>query len=170
MCASPGRDVAHCRVLKTRGLTQAQAAKVLKMSQPRVSALVRGRLELFSIDALVEMLALASPLTTATAVDAPAWMVELTSKGAHTVTALIYGDEVGLQLVRVPAASDGQSAARLIPARLAKGELHIIALDLSTLRAQAHAPKGAPPMSWTASGRFITAFQSKTGTGVRVGW
>ena len=113
---------------------------------------------------------LASPLTTATAVDAPAWMVELTSAGTRPVTALIYGDEVGLQLVRVPAASEGQSAARLIPARLAKGELHIIALDLSTLRAQAHAPKGAPPMSWTASGRFITAFQSKTGTGVRVGW
>ena len=45
------------RVLKTRALTQAQAAKVLKVSQPRVSALVRGRLELFSIDALVEMLA-----------------------------------------------------------------------------------------------------------------
>lgn len=45
------------RVLKARGLTQAQAAKVLKVSQPRVSALIRGRLELFSIDALVEMLA-----------------------------------------------------------------------------------------------------------------
>ena len=44
------------RVLKARGLTQARAAKLLKVSQPRVSDLVRGRVELFSIDALVEML------------------------------------------------------------------------------------------------------------------
>ena len=44
------------RVLKARKLTQARAAKLLKVSQPRVSDLVRGRVELFSIDALVEML------------------------------------------------------------------------------------------------------------------
>jgi predicted XRE-type DNA-binding protein len=34
-----------------------KAAKVLGISQPRVSDLVRGRIESFSIDALVEMLA-----------------------------------------------------------------------------------------------------------------
>ncbi len=45
------------RVLKERGLTQAKAAKLLKVSQPRISDLVRGRVDLFSIDALVEMLA-----------------------------------------------------------------------------------------------------------------
>ena len=44
------------RVLKARKLTQARAAKLLKVSQPRISDLVRGRIELFSIDALVEML------------------------------------------------------------------------------------------------------------------
>lgn len=44
------------RVLKARKLTQARAAKLLKVSQPRISDLVRGRVELFSIDALVEML------------------------------------------------------------------------------------------------------------------
>lgn len=44
------------RVLKARKLTQARAATLLKVSQPRVSDLVRGRVELFSIDALVEML------------------------------------------------------------------------------------------------------------------
>ena len=44
------------RILKAEGLTQVKAAKVLGISQPRVSDLVRGRLELFSIDALVEML------------------------------------------------------------------------------------------------------------------
>jgi len=44
------------RVLKARKLTQARAATLLKVSQPRISDLVRGRVELFSIDALVEML------------------------------------------------------------------------------------------------------------------
>lgn len=45
------------RILKKRGLTQAKAAALLGVSQPRVSALVRGRIELFSIDTLVDMLA-----------------------------------------------------------------------------------------------------------------
>jgi predicted XRE-type DNA-binding protein len=45
------------RALKARGLTQAKAAKLLKVSQPRISDLMRGRIEQFSIDALVEMLA-----------------------------------------------------------------------------------------------------------------
>ena len=44
------------RLIKKRGLTQKAAAKVLGVTQPRVSALVRGRIELFSIDTLVEML------------------------------------------------------------------------------------------------------------------
>ena len=44
-------------LLTARGLTQAQAAKLLGVTQPRVSDLVRGKIELFSIDALVEMLA-----------------------------------------------------------------------------------------------------------------
>lgn len=45
------------RILKERGLTQAKAAALLGVSQPRVSDLVRGRIELFSIDTLVDWLA-----------------------------------------------------------------------------------------------------------------
>jgi predicted XRE-type DNA-binding protein len=41
----------------SRGLKQAQAAKLLGISQPRVSDLLRGRVELFSADALIDMLA-----------------------------------------------------------------------------------------------------------------
>ena len=44
------------RLIKKRGLTQKAAAKVLGVTQPRVSALVRRRIDLFSIDTLVEML------------------------------------------------------------------------------------------------------------------
>lgn len=41
------------------GLTQAEAAKRLRVTQPRISDLMRGKIELFSLDALVDMLALA---------------------------------------------------------------------------------------------------------------
>jgi predicted XRE-type DNA-binding protein len=43
--------------LGSRGLTQAKAAKLLGVTQPRVSDLLRGRVELFSADALIDMLA-----------------------------------------------------------------------------------------------------------------
>jgi len=45
------------KLIAARGLTQAQAAKLLGVSQPRVSDLVRGKIDLFSIDTLVDMLA-----------------------------------------------------------------------------------------------------------------
>jgi predicted XRE-type DNA-binding protein len=44
-------------IIEAEGLTQAQAAKLFGVTQPRVSDLVRGKIELFSIDALVNMLA-----------------------------------------------------------------------------------------------------------------
>src|SRR5574341_14498 len=43
--------------LGSRGLKQAHAAKLLGITQPRVSNLLRGRIELFSADALIDMLA-----------------------------------------------------------------------------------------------------------------
>ena len=49
--------IGQLRVLiAERGLTQQAAAKALGVTQPRISDLVRGRIELFSIDTLVEML------------------------------------------------------------------------------------------------------------------
>ena len=43
-------------IIERRGLTQRAAAAALDVTQPRISDLVRGRVELFSIDTLVEML------------------------------------------------------------------------------------------------------------------
>jgi predicted XRE-type DNA-binding protein len=37
--------------------TQKEAAELFEVSQPRVSDLVRGKIELFTIDTLVDMLA-----------------------------------------------------------------------------------------------------------------
>lgn len=64
----PSNEVAHLlirsdlmislnQLLEERGLTQVRAAKLLGVTQPRISDLKRGRLELFSIDTLVDMLA-----------------------------------------------------------------------------------------------------------------
>lgn len=44
-------------LIRRRGLTQGAAARLFGVSQPRVSDLVRGRIERFSIDMLVTMLA-----------------------------------------------------------------------------------------------------------------
>ena len=43
--------------IRRKRLTQAQAAKLLGVSQPRISDLVRGKFSLFTIDMLVTMLA-----------------------------------------------------------------------------------------------------------------
>jgi predicted XRE-type DNA-binding protein len=45
------------KAIASRGLKQAEAAKVLQVTQPRVSDLLRGRIDLFSTDALIDMLA-----------------------------------------------------------------------------------------------------------------
>ena len=45
------------KAITARGLKQAAAAKVLGVTQPRVSDLMRGRIDLFSIDTLIDMLA-----------------------------------------------------------------------------------------------------------------
>ena len=43
-------------LIEDRGLTRAQAAKLLGVTQPRVSDLMRGKIQLFSVDSLIEML------------------------------------------------------------------------------------------------------------------
>ncbi|HEU4341424.1 MAG TPA: helix-turn-helix transcriptional regulator [Candidatus Binatia bacterium] len=45
------------KLITSRGLKQAEVAKILRITQPRVSDLLRGRIDLFSTDALIDMLA-----------------------------------------------------------------------------------------------------------------
>ncbi len=47
------------RIIQAEGITQTEAAERFGVTQPRVSDLVRGKIELFSIDALINMLAAA---------------------------------------------------------------------------------------------------------------
>jgi predicted XRE-type DNA-binding protein len=51
--------IAIAEYVRARKLTQAAAARLFKVSQPRVSDLMRGKIELFSVDTLVNMLAAA---------------------------------------------------------------------------------------------------------------
>ena len=44
------------KLIRKRGLTQARAARLMGVSQPRISDLVRGKIQLFSVDSLIEML------------------------------------------------------------------------------------------------------------------
>ena len=45
-----------CEVINERGLTQTQAAEILGLDQPKISALMRGRLHGFSADRLFRFL------------------------------------------------------------------------------------------------------------------
>jgi predicted XRE-type DNA-binding protein len=45
------------KLIASRDLTQTEVAKILRVTQPRVSDLLRGRIDLFSTDALIDMLA-----------------------------------------------------------------------------------------------------------------
>ena len=45
------------KAIASRGLTQTKAAQLLQVTQPRVSDLLRGRIDLFSTDSIIDMLA-----------------------------------------------------------------------------------------------------------------
>ena len=45
------------KAIAARRFKQAEAAKLLRVTQPRVSDLLRGRIDLFSTDSLIDMLA-----------------------------------------------------------------------------------------------------------------
>lgn len=48
--------VALTKLIEARGLTQAAAAKLFGVTQPRVSDLIRGKIDRFSVDTLIAML------------------------------------------------------------------------------------------------------------------
>ena len=47
--------LALTRHIKSAGLTQAQAAKVFGITQPRISNLIHGKIDAFGLDMLVKM-------------------------------------------------------------------------------------------------------------------
>ncbi|MEO7160780.1 MAG: XRE family transcriptional regulator [Polaromonas sp.] len=51
--------MALAEVIRERGMTQGEAAALFGVTQPRVSDLVRGKVNLFSLDTLMDMAATA---------------------------------------------------------------------------------------------------------------
>ncbi|MGH9039383.1 MAG: helix-turn-helix domain-containing protein [Acidimicrobiia bacterium] len=54
-----GRLAEVAAYISRSGLTQAEAARRFRVTQPRISDLTRGKIDIFSIDALVNMLTVA---------------------------------------------------------------------------------------------------------------
>lgn len=50
-----GLMISITQYYRKSGLTQAAAAKVLGLTQPRLNAMLKGRIDLFSLDALVNV-------------------------------------------------------------------------------------------------------------------
>lgn len=94
------------------------------------------------------------------------WDVTMTSGGARSVVALVYGKDAGLHVIRVPASSKASGSA-LLSAKLGEAPLYVVSLGRAPLDVRAIAPAAAQSMSWTARGRFIQAFKDRRGTGVR---
>ena len=110
---------------------------------------------------------LAEPLATPSV--NPVWNIELTSSSKSSVLALAYSADAGIHILRVPGAGTS-STPQVLPARLARGELHLMSLGLSSLEARASGPPGLPLKSWRAKARTITAFQRLEEMGVRTSW
>lgn len=111
--------------------------------------------------------ALAIPLEPIAGVVAPTWMIEVTTTGVTPTTALVYGRDVGVQLIQVPARVGTSSAARVVPAHLVRGEVHLLSLGSTSLRVHASSPHRVQRMSFDATSPVVTVFQTKEATGVR---
>lgn len=164
---SQGFDAAH------------QAALSAVRSPASISALRRvHRWWIYSaltgVSALLGLRLLASvvaaPLDVPANGAAPAWQVEVTTNGSRPGVALAYGREVGIQLLRIPAGSGSASDARVVPARLARGELHLVTLSLTSLRVHAPGVPGSGVVALSAQAPMVTVFQKSSATGVRIGW
>ena len=59
MRARSGLMMSLTEVIRQQGMTQAQAAVVFGVTQPRISDLMRGKVNLFSLDTLIDMAATA---------------------------------------------------------------------------------------------------------------
>ena len=98
---------------------------------------------------------------------APAWSIEILSSSKQSTLALVYGEDAGIHLVRVPGTDAPSNQPQIISARLANAELHLISLSLWPLRVRSTAPTGTRTVAWSAQGHVVTAFQDTRGTGVQ---
>ncbi len=113
---------------------------------------------------------LAEPLEPVNAPNAPAWQVQVSTNSAKSGIVLAYGAEVGVQVLRIPPKGTSGDNARVIPARIARGELHLVTLSMNRLNVEAPGAPGSGVVSVSATAPVITIFQSPKTSGIRGGW
>jgi hypothetical protein len=153
-------------------MTTPETAKETARARRGRSRLAFG--SLFAVSALLSLRLLASvlaePLEISAATGAPTWQVQVSTNSNAPGIVLAYGPEAGVQLLRIPARDASATETRVIPARLARGELHLITLSLNSLHVEAPGAPGTGVVRLSASSPIITVFQSPTMSGVRTGW
>jgi hypothetical protein len=110
----------------------------------------------------------ASPLDDASTTAAPPWMMQVTTTGSKPGIALAFGADVGIQILRIPAGQGSNSEARILPARLARGEVHMISLSLTSLHVEGKVPtvSNGGMTEFSATVPILTVYKS----GVRAWW
>ena len=111
-----------------------------------------------------------TPVATPAATAGARWNVDLASAGVRPVTALVFGVEAGVHLVRVPAAGASEEERRRVPARLAAGDVYMVSLGREALSVHSTSPTGSAPMAFTARARFVRLYHTPRATGIRTGW
>lgn len=110
---------------------------------------------------------IAEPLAPTSAV--PTWNVEVSSTSSGSVLAFAYSRESGAHLLRVPGRS-AELDRRILPAKIAAGDLRILSLGWGHLNVRGKGPRGSRLNSYSAEARAITVFDNSDGIGVRTGW
>ena len=153
-------------------VTASETAKETARARRGRSQFVFGSLLVVSALLALRVLAsvLAEPLEVVGAAAAPAWQVQVSTNSNSPGIVLAYGPEVGVQLLRIPARGARGIDTRVIPARLARGELHLLTLSLNSLYVEAPGAPSTGVVRLSASSPIITVFQSPTMSGVRTGW
>ena len=111
---------------------------------------------------------IAEPLAPASAA-APMWSVEVSSTSSSSVLAFAYSRESGTHFLRVPG-RDAEQHRRVIPAKIAVGDLHLISLGWGQLDVRGRGPRGSHLLAYGATARTVTVFDHPDGTGVRTAW
>lgn len=129
-------------------------------------ALVLGAAGLLALRAIGGWIA--EPLAPTSAA-APTWSVEVSSTSASSTLAFAYSRESGAHILRVPGRGADQNR-RVIPAKIAAGDLHVISLGWGQLDVRGRGPRGSRLKSYSATARAVTVFDHPDGTGVRTAW
>lgn len=98
------------------------------------------------------------------------WNIELASNGARPVTALVFGQDAGVHLVRVPVVGSAPDERSRVPVRLARGDVYMVSLGRDGLDVSTTSPPDAPRMAFTAHARFVKLVNSPGATSIRTGW